>query len=706
MGALWCALLTPLGATASIVHGQVPNLTRSVVPFSCNGPRDLIVEKGRNTFSGTITYDHVCVIDSGILSGPGSGRLTLHAGALYVARDASIENNGIDGYLHITHDCIGNTEHFDGDAGGTLTIVARTATIDGSISANGGHGLNNSIECQGDGNTGSGGAGGKVTLTAGSLSLSGSISARGGAGGSAASQGSVEPATPNSGGNGGKGGSIDLEIVKGSPSAFSTNLDAAGGKGGAKGKGKAGSDGSAGRAQSTSSDASAVDQVVPASAVTVLSTGPAIMPTASVSSFVTLHRMACGGSRDLHLSSGTTRLDGVHSYQHVCLDGGAVLVVRKGLVLSADTILLAAGSRIVADGKTGGSRSMSRHGKYDSGGVCASHGAAHAGVPGADNEVQDMGGTTHVNAGGGGGARVALIAKAILLQGIVTSRGGDGAAETVIGLSMNDQNYAFSGGNGGSGGGVSLIAPDVQIGGAIDVAGGSGGPPTASGGDDTAGLHGSAGCVKIIAATVAGVGTPPPITGGVVLARPVPSDPVPPSRTPGVQYSVEAGHNLGGVFLRYWQAHGGLDAFGAPASEVFSDGGRQVQYTDRALLQRSRGQIAPAPLGHALAHLTPAQAIRLGAFTSTASRRYFPDTGHSLSGTFLRYWQAHQGATRLGAPLSEVFKRKNGDGSGRTYPTQWFEYGRLEYHAENKGTRYAVQEGLLGIEALRARGWL
>ncbi len=94
------------------------------------------------------------------------------------------------------------------------------------------------------------------------------------------------------------------------------------------------------------------------------------------------------------------------------------------------------------------------------------------------------------------------------------------------------------------------------------------------------------------------------------------------------------------------------------------------------------------------------------AFTSTASRRYFPATGHSLSGTFLRYWQTHDGATRLGAPLSEVFKRNNGDGSGRSYPTQWFEYGRLEYHAENAGTRYAVQMGLLGIDALRARGWL
>ena len=43
----------------------------------------------------------------------------------------------------------------------------------------------------------------------------------------------------------------------------------------------------------------------------------------------------------------------------------------------------------------------------------------------------------------------------------------------------------------------------------------------------------------------------------------------------------------------------------------------------------------------------------------------------------------------------------NGDGSGRRYPLQWFEKGRLEYHAELAGTRYAVELGLLGVEALQ-----
>jgi hypothetical protein len=36
---------------------------------------------------------------------------------------------------------------------------------------------------------------------------------------------------------------------------------------------------------------------------------------------------------------------------------------------------------------------------------------------------------------------------------------------------------------------------------------------------------------------------------------------------------------------------------------------------------------------------------------------------------------------------------------------QWFEQGRLEYHPELAGTRYEVELGLVGLQALRQRGW-
>ncbi len=50
--------------------------------------------------------------------------------------------------------------------------------------------------------------------------------------------------------------------------------------------------------------------------------------------------------------------------------------------------------------------------------------------------------------------------------------------------------------------------------------------------------------------------------------------------------------------------------------------------------------------------------------------------------------------------------QRRDDGTGRVYLTQWFERGRLEYHAELAGTRYEVQLGLVGKQDQRRGGWL
>ncbi len=66
-----------------------------------------------------------------------------------------------------------------------------------------------------------------------------------------------------------------------------------------------------------------------------------------------------------------------------------------------------------------------------------------------------------------------------------------------------------------------------------------------------------------------------------------PTDPL-----PGQHYFPETGHNLGGRFLTYWQANGGLAQFGYPLSEEQIDYGLggvadryQVQYFERARLE-------------------------------------------------------------------------------------------------------------------------
>jgi len=178
-----------------------------------------------------------------------------------------------------------------------------------------------------------------------------------------------------------------------------------------------------------------------------------------------------------------------------------------------------------------------------------------------------------------------------------------------------------------------------------------------------------------------------------------------PTGAPDARYFATSGHSLAGPFLAFWRRYGGLDTFGTPRTESLIDGGRLVQYTDRFLLQLDGGgRVSIAPLGRTL---TAGRAFaRIAPVASTPGRRYFPATGHSLAGRFLAYWDAHAGATLLGAPLSEVVTEGNGDGSGRRYPLQWFENGRLEYHPELAGTRYAIEGGLVGDQDLRRRGWL
>jgi hypothetical protein len=129
-----------------------------------------------------------------------------------------------------------------------------------------------------------------------------------------------------------------------------------------------------------------------------------------------------------------------------------------------------------------------------------------------------------------------------------------------------------------------------------------------------------------------------------------------------------------------------------------------VQVTERAVLVLAGGRVTLLPLGRllspvrALAHVAPVP--------STAKRRYFPSTGHTLAGPFLAYWQAHQGSVLLGPPIAEPDPEQNGDGTARVYTVQWFENGRLELHPEIKDLRYRVQLGRVGYEYLHRAGLL
>src|SRR5687768_782198 len=108
-------------------------------------------------------------------------------------------------------------------------------------------------------------------------------------------------------------------------------------------------------------------------------------------------------------------------------------------------------------------------------------------------------------------------------------------------------------------------------------------------------------------------------------------------------YFRQTGHYLRDAFLNYWLMNGGVGVYGYPVSEEFVDNGVPVQY-----FERSRFEYRPNSSRAWKVELSPVGTIITAgrAFppatdaTSTDGRTYFPETGHSISGAFLDFWQS------------------------------------------------------------------
>lgn len=145
--------------------------------------------------------------------------------------------------------------------------------------------------------------------------------------------------------------------------------------------------------------------------------------------------------------------------------------------------------------------------------------------------------------------------------------------------------------------------------------------------------------------------------------------------------------------------------------EVWHADARSVAARVDLALDRGLAGVALWRLGHEdpavwddLARLnTPA--TRIPAFPSTPERRYFPETGHSLSHGFKTFWERSGGLPIFGYPLTEEFSEVNPD-LGKPFTVQYFERQRFEYHPDLAGTPYEVQLGRLGVEDAKRRGLL
>ncbi|HEX2914554.1 MAG TPA: 6-bladed beta-propeller [Chloroflexia bacterium] len=80
--------------------------------------------------------------------------------------------------------------------------------------------------------------------------------------------------------------------------------------------------------------------------------------------------------------------------------------------------------------------------------------------------------------------------------------------------------------------------------------------------------------------------------------------------------------------------------------------------------------------------------------------QYFAQTGKTVSGKFLDYWQNNGGLATFGYPITDAQNEVDPE-TGKTFLTQWFERNRFELHPENAGTKYEVLLGLLGKDLRR-----
>lgn len=173
----------------------------------------------------------------------------------------------------------------------------------------------------------------------------------------------------------------------------------------------------------------------------------------------------------------------------------------------------------------------------------------------------------------------------------------------------------------------------------------------------------------------------------------------------------ETGQRVSGLFLKYWQSHGGLAQQGYPISgelhETSPTDGKTytMQYFERAVFELHPG----APVEHVV------QLSLLGVFryeekypngapgqvpNSEPGSYLFPETGKRAGGIFLEYWQEHGGLAQQGYPISDEFTEVS-DLNGKPYKVQYFERAVFEYHPENSPP-YNVLLSQLGTLRYRA----
>jgi hypothetical protein len=150
-------------------------------------------------------------------------------------------------------------------------------------------------------------------------------------------------------------------------------------------------------------------------------------------------------------------------------------------------------------------------------------------------------------------------------------------------------------------------------------------------------------------------------------------------------------------FLSFWRKNGGVLVFGYPLSGEIIEGGRIVQYFERARFEYhpehlgTDGQVMLSLLG---SELYGDRGFPDG--QPQDGRVFFPETGNTLGGKFQQFWEKRGGLRTFGFPISEPFEETS-QIDGQTRIVQYFERAKFEYFPEELGGFYQQQVSAYGL---------
>jgi hypothetical protein len=126
------------------------------------------------------------------------------------------------------------------------------------------------------------------------------------------------------------------------------------------------------------------------------------------------------------------------------------------------------------------------------------------------------------------------------------------------------------------------------------------------------------------------------------------------------RYFEETGHTVKGEFLRFFTQYGGVESLGYPLTEETLVDGWRVQYFEKGRLEyhpenEPEYQITVGWLGELLHRRRPPIPPMNIPGADKRGSRYYVQTGHTISGDFLQYFDKYGGSVRFGLPISEPF---------------------------------------------------